>query len=72
MLATDRIDNGYAFEIIGCQAIDPHKPNTMYYITARPLYSEQPAFCSDPSRIMKSDAAGSVEKCVAKGIPLGG
>lgn len=71
LLTNGRIDNGYAFEIVGCQAIDSHKPNSMYYITARPLHPEQPAFCSDPSGIVKSDAEGSVEKCLVKGIPLG-
>jgi len=71
LLTKDRIDNGYAFEIIGCQAGAPGNPNSTYYITARPLLSEQPAFCSDRSGIVKSDAAGSVEKCLAKGVPLG-
>ena len=69
LLAKDRIDNGYAFEIVGCQAIATQKPNLTYYVTARPLHSEQPAFCSDPSGTVRSDAAGSVEKCLAKGIP---
>jgi hypothetical protein len=70
LLAKGRIDNGYAFEIIGCQAAAPEKPNSTYSVTARPLHSEQPAFCSDQSGILKSDENGSVEECSAKGTPL--
>ena len=69
LLAKDRIDNGYVFEIAGCQALGS-KPNSTYHLMARPLHPEQPAFCSDQSGIVKSDATGSVEKCLAKGIPL--
>jgi hypothetical protein len=71
LLAKDRIDNGYAFEIIGCQAAAPKKPNSTYYVTARPLHPGQPAFCSDQSSILRSDDSGSVENCLAKGTPLG-
>ena len=70
LLAKDRIDNGYAFEIAGCQALGSEKPNSTYFLTARPLHSDQPAFCSDQSGVVKSDATGSVEKCLATGIPL--
>jgi hypothetical protein len=70
LLAKDRTDNGYAFEIRGCQAVAPEKPNSTYSVTARPLHSEQPAFCSDQSGILKSDENGSVEECLAKGTPL--
>lgn len=63
-------DNGYSFEIVGC-GNDLGKPNPIYHITARAMHSGQPAFCSDPSGVVKSDESGSVEKCVAKGIPLG-
>jgi hypothetical protein len=63
-------DNGYSFEIVGC-GNDLGKPNPIYHITARPMHSGQPAFCSDPSGVVKSDESGSVERCVAKGIPLG-
>jgi len=70
LLAKDRIDNGYVFEIAGCQALGSEKPNSTYYLSARPLHSEQPAFCSDQSGVVKADATGSVEKCLSKGIPL--
>jgi hypothetical protein len=30
LLAQNRIDNGYAFEIIGCQVTAPYKPNGTY------------------------------------------
>jgi hypothetical protein len=70
LLAQNRIDNGYAFEIIGCQAASPEKPNTTYYVTARPLHAGQPAFCSDQSGVLMSDDGGSVEKCIAKRTPF--
>jgi hypothetical protein len=70
LLAKDRIDNGYVFEIIGCQAAAPKKPNSTYYVTARPLYTGQPAFCSDQSGILMSDDGGSVERCLAKRSPF--
>jgi hypothetical protein len=69
--AQEYIDNGYAFEIVGCEKTEDGKPNSTYHITARPLHSGQPAFCSDPSGVLRSDESGSVEKCVAKGVPLG-
>jgi hypothetical protein len=70
-LATGGIDNGYKFGIIGCQASDLQKPNSMYHLTARPLHSGLPAFCSDPSGVLRSDDTGSVEKCLATGVPVG-
>ncbi len=70
LLAQNRIDNGYAFEIIGCQATAPEKPNATYYVAARPLHTGQPAFCSDQSGVMMSDEGGSVEKCIAKRTTL--
>ena len=69
-VANNRIDNGYAFEIIGCQALGVAKPNETYYITARPLHSGQPAYCSDQSGILKADYNGSVERCRTSGVPL--
>jgi hypothetical protein len=71
LLAKDQIDNGYSFEVAGCEAAAPQKPNSMYYVTARPMHTRQPAFCSDQSGIVKSDAGGDVEKCLANGTPLG-
>jgi hypothetical protein len=70
IMAKNRIDNGYAFEIIGCQVEGSKKPNSTYYVTARPLLTGQPAFCSDQSGILMSDAGGSVEKCIAKRSPF--
>jgi hypothetical protein len=65
------IDSGYAFEIVGCEKTEVGKPNSTYHITARPLHSGQPAFCSDPSGVLRSDESGSVQRCIAKGVPLG-
>jgi hypothetical protein len=45
-IAANPIENGYAFEIVGCQSQDVAKPNAAYYLTARPLHSGQPAYCS--------------------------
>ena len=70
-LANDPNDNGYTFEIAGCLSSDPQKPNSTYHITARPLHSRLPAFCSNSSGVVRSDDTGSVEKCLASGIPLG-
>lgn len=64
------IDNGYSFEIAGCQAPDAESGNSVYHIIARPLHPGQPAFCSDQSGILKADYSGSVEKCRASGLPL--
>ena len=68
-LARGGIDNGYAFGIIGCQTSDPQKPNSVYQITARPLHSWLPAFCSDASGVLRYDDSGSIEKCLATGVP---
>jgi hypothetical protein len=70
LLAQNQLDNGYAFEISGCQATAPEKPNATYYVAARPLHTGQPAFCSDQSGIVMFDEGGSVEKCIAKRTPL--
>jgi hypothetical protein len=70
LLTGSGIDNGYAFEIAGCQAPDARRPNSAYYTSARPLHSGQPAFCSDQSGILKADYSGSVEKCRANGLPV--
>ena len=70
LLTGNGTDNGYTFEIAGCQAPDTATPNLAYYLTARPLHSGQPAFCSDQSGILKADYSGSVEKCRATGAPL--
>lgn len=70
LLAKDRIDNGYEFQITGCQPALPKKPNLTYWVTARPLHAEQPAFCSDQSGILMFDQGGSVESCFAKRSPF--
>jgi hypothetical protein len=69
-VAKNGIDNGYVFEIVGCQAQGAAKPNATYYLTARPLHSGQPAYCSDQSGILKADYNGSVERCRTSGVPL--
>lgn len=69
-MAKSQIVNGYAFDIVGCQAQLAAKPNATYYLTARPLHSGQPAYCSDQSGILKADYDGSVERCRTSGVPL--
>ncbi len=70
-LGTGAIDNGYKFEVVGCRGLAPQKQNSMYHVTARPLHSGLPAFCSDPSGVLRSDDTGSVEKCLTTGVPGG-
>lgn len=70
LLAKGSIDNGYAFAITGCHAPEAQEPNSGYYITARPVHSNQPAFCSDQSGIVKADYSGSLERCRSNGVPL--
>jgi hypothetical protein len=69
-MAKNQIVNGYAFDIVGCQAQGATKPDATYYLTARPLHSGQPAYCSDQSGILKADYDGSVERCRTSGVPL--
>ena len=56
VVAQAHIDNGYAFEIVGCEKTEVGKPNSTYHITARPLQSGQPAFCSDSSGVLNVSA----------------
>jgi hypothetical protein len=70
-LVKDGTDNGNAFNLVGCQPPEPKKPNLSYQVTARPLHSGLPAFCSDQSGIVRSDQGGSVETCLVNGVPLG-
>ncbi len=70
LLRQDQIDNGYVFKIVGCQAASAKNLISTYNITARPLNTGQPAFCSDQSGILMSDEDGSVEKCLAKRNPF--
>ena len=69
-LAKHQIHNGYAFDIVGCQAQGAPKPNTTYYLTAKPSHLGQPAYCSDQSGIVKADYDGSIERCRISGVPL--
>jgi hypothetical protein len=62
--------NEYAFEISGCRAGNAHSPNSKYQITARPLVSDVPAYCSDQSGILKYDESGSIQKCLENGPPI--
>lgn len=70
LLTKSSIDNGYAFEITGCHSPEAQKPSFVYYTTAQPLHSGQPAFCSDQSGIVKADYSGSLKRCLSNGIPL--
>ena len=71
LLAQKQIDNGYVFQIVGCEKAVVGNPNSIFYITARPLRPGLPAFCSDRSTILKSEDTGSVENCISRGVPLG-
>jgi len=70
LLAKSSIENGYAFEIVGCHAPGAQTPNPVYHVTARPLHSRQPAFFSDQSGIVRADYSESVEVCRSNGVPL--
>jgi len=70
LIVKDGKDNGYVFDIIGCQLSESKKPKSMYHVTARPLHSGLPAFCSDQSGIIRSDEGGSIEKCLTNGVPF--
>jgi hypothetical protein len=67
LIAQNRTDNGYAFDIVGCQPSGASGPNAKYFITAGPLSSGRPAFCTDQSGVLKSDYSGSVDKCRTSG-----
>lgn len=62
--------NGYAFELSRCRAEGGKGPNTGFQVTARPLQTQMPAFCSDQSGIVRSDESGSPAKCLESGAPL--
>ncbi len=48
-LLGDGTDNGYVFNLTGCKVSE--KPNSTYLLTARPLRSGLPAFCSNQSGV---------------------
>lgn len=70
-LGRDHTRNGYVFVISGCLTEDVKRPVDRYQITARPLLTEMPAYCSDQSGIVKYDAGGSIQKCLQSGVPIG-
>jgi hypothetical protein len=51
-LLKDGKDNGYVFNITGCQPPEPSNPNSVYHVAARPLKAGLPAFCSDQSELL--------------------
>ena len=61
--------NEYAFEI-SCPVEEAKRPTTKYQLTARPLITGMPAFCSDQTGVVKSDESGSIEKCLQSCVPL--
>jgi hypothetical protein len=68
-LVKDGIDNGYVFTLTGCKRTEGNNANSTYLLTARPLHSGLPAFCSDQSKNLTADDTGSIDKCLSK---LGG
>jgi hypothetical protein len=62
--------NGYAFQIDGCEPLMNGEPNQTYHVTARPLHSHLPGFCSDQSGVLWYDDSGSVDLCLARRVPL--
>ena len=60
----------YAFEVSDCRPHSAGEPNASYYVTARPLHADMPAYCSDQSGILKADYRGSTAACVKAGQPL--
>jgi hypothetical protein len=68
-LVKDGMDNGYFFNLTGCESAETNKASSTYLLTARPLHSGLPAFCSNQSGILTSDETGSVDKCLSR---LGG
>jgi hypothetical protein len=66
-------NHGYAFEIGGCVADSEKRSNVKYQVTAHPQQLHQTgvrAFCSDESMIIRADAGGSAENCLARGPAL--
>jgi hypothetical protein len=64
---------GYDFELSGCSAAAAGGTVTKYQIVAYPVVRNQTgvrAFCSDESGVVKVDASGSAQDCVANGSNL--
>jgi hypothetical protein len=64
-LVKNGMDNGYVFNLTGCECTETNKANSTYLLTARPLHSGLPAYCSNQSGILTSDDTRSVDKCLA-------
>jgi len=63
--------NGYVFEIGRCPSEGVRGPASKYQLTARPLVTGMPAFCSDQTGVVKYDESGSIQKCLESGVPMG-
>jgi type IV pilus assembly protein PilA len=64
--------NGYAFALSGCDP-EPSGRIEHYRIVAYPVRENQTgirSFCADDSGVLKTDAAGSVQKCFDGGTNL--
>lgn len=59
--------NGYAFEL-NCPARDRSRPRRIFQVTARPLHSDMPAYCTDQSGILRYDEGGLPAKCLQSGV----
>jgi len=65
-LVKNGTDNGYVFNLTGCKGTETNKANSTYVLTARPLRSGLPAFCSNQWGLLTSDDTGSVDKCLGR------
>jgi hypothetical protein len=61
--------NGYAFDLV-CPAKDRDGIQRAYKVTARPLHTNMPAYCSDQSGVLRYDEKGSPSDCLQNGIPF--
>jgi hypothetical protein len=65
--------SGYVFELTNCSPGADGGPNVKYQVMAYPLRVNQTgtrAFCSNESRVVKMDSAGSARACVENGVIL--
>ena len=61
--------NGYAFDLF-CPAKDRDGIQKAYKVTARPLHTDMPAYCSDQTGVLRYDEKGSTSDCLQNGIPF--
>jgi len=61
--------NGYIFDLT-CPATDPLAVRRSFQVTARPVQSGLPAYCSDQSGVLRTAEGGSTEECLKRGSPL--